>query len=147
MFWCKKNNSHQTPQVELPQTVQEPANPLYLFTFTHIQTHISGISIEPVLVNEEISQKVHYIFEGINKYYPKETENFWRHAFIYHHDLPSSVSLNATRERCYQNPEELGAFIDAVREYKRATLTQENLRERLDYLKEAKKALLLKVIG
>ena len=147
MFWRKKNNSHQTSQAELPQTAQEPANPLYLFTFTHVQTHISGISIEPVLVNKEMSQKVHYIFEGINKYYPKETENFWRHAFIYHHDLPSSVSLATIRERCYQNPEELEAFIDAVREYKRATLTQENIKERLDSLKEAKKALLLKVIG
>lgn len=140
MFWKKKNNT--------PQTVQDPPiNPLYLFTFEYGYDRLSGISIEPVLENKEMSQKVIYIFEGLDRHYPKETQDFWRHAFIYHHDLPSSVSLATIRECCYQNPEELGAFIDAVREYKRATLTQENIKERLDSLKEAKKALLLKVIG
>lgn len=139
MFRKKKNNT--------PQTVQKPVNPLYLFEFEYARTFLSGISIEPVLENKEMSQKVIYIFEGLDRrYYPKETQNFWRHAFIYYHDLPSSVSLAAIRERCYQNPEELGAFIEAVREYKRATLTQENIEERLRDLKEAKKNLLLVVI-
>ena len=138
MFWYKENNTPQTPQ--------EPLNPLYLFTFEHGFTLMSGISVEPVLANDEMSQRVIYIFEGINDYYSSETADFWRHAFIYHHDLPSSVSLTTIRERCYQHPVELQVFIDAVREYKRATLTQEYVSEKLDALKEAKKNLLLVVI-
>lgn len=138
MFWHKENNTPQTPQ--------EPLNPLYLFTFERGYTRISGISIEPVLVNEEMSQRVIYIFEGINDYYSTETADFWRHAFIYHHDLPSSVSLTTIRERCYKHPVELQAFVDAVREYKRATLTQEHVNEKLDALKEAKKNMLLVVV-
>lgn len=47
MFWRQKNDTPQTPQ--------EPLNPLYLFRFEHARTHISGLSIEPVLVNEEMS--------------------------------------------------------------------------------------------
>lgn len=141
MFLRKNNSSPQNPQKG-----QEPVNPLYLFRFEHALTHIAGLSIEPVLVNEEMSQKVIYIFDGINRYYSKETENFWRHAFIYHHDLPSSVSLTTIRERCYQHPVELQAFVDAVREYKRATLTQEDVNEKLDDLKETKKKLLLVVV-
>lgn len=77
---------------------------------------------------------------------PKDFQKYWRHAFIYHHDLPSSVSLTTIRERCYQRPVELQVFVDAVREYKRATLTQEYVSEKLDALKEAKKNLLLVVI-
>ena len=50
------------------------------------------------------------------------------------------------RERCYQHPVELQAFVDAVREYKRATLTQEHVNDKLDALKEAKKNLLLVVV-
>lgn len=41
---------------------------------------------------------------------------------------------------------ELQAFVDAVREYKRATLTQEHVNEKLDALKEAKKNMLLVVV-
>lgn len=128
------------------QTVQEPVNPLYLFSFEHGLTHLAGLSIEPVLVNEEMSRKVIYIFDGINRHYSRETADFWRHAFIYHHDLPSSVSLTTIRERCYQHHVELQAFVDAVSEYKRATLTQEYVNEKLDALKEAKKNLLLVVV-
>ena len=133
MFWHKENNTSQTPQKSL--------TPLYLFTFEYGFTRISGISIEPVLVNKEMSERVIDIFEGTNHYYPTRTADFWRHAFIYHHDLPSSVSLTTIRDRCYQHPVELQAFVDAVREYKRATLTQEHVNEKLDALKEAKKNL------
>lgn len=77
---------------------------------------------------------------------PKDFQKYWRHAFIYHHDLPSSVSLTTIRERCYQHHVELQAFVDAVNEYKRATLTQEYVEEKLDALKEAKKNLLLVVV-
>ena len=138
MFWEKKSNTSKT--------VQEPVNPLYLFELKRGYTNLSGISIEPVLQNEEISQRVIYIFEGINDYYSEAIQNFWRHAFIYHHDLPSSVSLATIRERCYQHPKELETFIEAVREYKRATFTQENIEERLRDLKEAKKNLLVVVV-
>lgn len=137
-MFLSKNSSHQT--------VQEPVNPLYLFSFEHGLTRLAGLSIEPVLVNEEMSRKVIYIFDGINRHYSRETADFWRHAFIYHHDLPSSVSLTTIRERCYQHHVELQAFVDAVNEYKRATLTQEYVEEKLDALKEAKKNLLLVVV-
>lgn len=76
----------------------------------------------------------------------KDFQKYWRHAFIYHHDIPSSVSLTTIQYRCYQHPKELETFIEAVREYKRATFTQENIEERLRDLKEAKKNLLVVVV-
>lgn len=125
---------------------EKPVNQLYLFTVSYGYDTISGLSIEPVNEHKDIARQITRTFFWDGMRVPKNFQKYLRHAFIYHHDLPSSVSLATVRARCYQNPEELNAFIEAVREYKRATLIQENIKERLDSLKEAKKALLLKVI-
>ena len=125
---------------------KKPVNQLYPFKVSYGYNDISGLSIEPFEAHNDIARQITRTFFWDGMGVPKNFQKYWQHAFIYHHDLPSSVSLAIIRERCYQNPEELGAFINAVREYKRATLTQENIKERLDSLKDAKKALLLKVI-
>lgn len=139
MFWKqKKNNTENNNQKTLEY--------LHLFTAEYAGDSLSGISIEPFSGNRDVGKEILRTFEWNGNKVPENRQNFWRHAFIYHHDLPSSISLATVRARCYQNPEELNAFIGAVREYKRATLIQENIKERLDSLKEAKKALLLKVI-
>ena len=125
---------------------EKPVNQLYPFTVSRGYHTVSGLSIEPLDAHNDIARQIiHTLFwDGMNV--PKKFQKYWWHAFIYHHDLPSSVSLATIQERCYRHPVELQAFIDAVREYKRATLIQKNVKERLDSLKEAKKALLLKVM-
>lgn len=138
MFWKQKTNTEN-------QDKKTP-NYLHLFTVSYAGDSLSGISIGPVSGNSDVDREILRTFEWEGNKVLEHRQNFWRHAFIYHHDFPSSVSLATIRGRCYQNPEELDAFVNAVREYKRATLTKENIKERLDSLKEAKKALLLKVI-
>ena len=125
---------------------EKPVNQLYPFTVSYGYDTISGLSIEPFNEHKDIARQITRTFFWDGMRVPKNFQKYWRHAFIYHHDLPSSVSLATVRARCYQNPEELKAFIEAVREYKRATLIQESIKERLDSLKDAKKALLLKVV-
>lgn len=144
MFRKRQKNN---PTMKHNHHAEKPVNQLYPFTVSYGYDTISGLSIEPFNEHKDIARQITHTFFWDGMRVPKNFQKYWRHAFIYHHDLPSSVSLATVRARCYQNPEELNAFIEAVREYKRATLIQENIKERLDSLKEAKKALLLKVIG
>ena len=143
MFWVKKENTNRETQ---ENCTERPLNQLHLFTASYACDNLSGISISPFSGNEDISREILRTFEWNGNKVLEHRQNYWRHAFIYHHDIPSSVSLGTIRERCYQHPVELQVFIDAVREYKRATLTQEYVSEKLDALKEAKKNLLLVVI-
>jgi hypothetical protein len=143
MFWVKKENTNRETQ---ENCTERPLNQLHLFTASYAGDNLSGISISPFSGNEDISREILRTFEWNGNKVLEHRQNYWRHAFIYHHDIPSSVSLGTIRERCYQHPVELQVFIDAVREYKRATLTQEYVSEKLDALKEAKKNLLLVVI-
>lgn len=144
MFWRKKKNNINRETQE--NYTEKPLNQLHLFTASYAGDNLSGISIDPFSGNDDISREILRTFEWNGNKVLEHRQNYWRHAFIYHHDLPASVSLSTIRERCYQNSAELEAFIDAVREYKRATLIKEHIQERLDDLKEAKKNLLLKVI-
>lgn len=143
MFWVKKENTNGETQ---ENCTERPLNQLHLFTASYAGDNLSGISIGPFSGNEDISREILRTFEWNGNKVLEHRQNYWRHAFIYHHDIPSSVSLGTIRERCYQHPVELQVFIDAVREYKRATLTQEYVSEKLDALKEAKKNLLLVVV-
>ena len=133
MFWKRKKN---TP----------PRNLLYPFTVSYAYDTVSGLSIEPFDVNTDVSKQITGTFYWDGVRVTKDFQNYWRHAFIYHHDIPTSVSLTTIQYRCYQHPTELQAFIHAAHAYKRSILTQENTKEHLETLKDAKKALLLKVI-
>jgi hypothetical protein len=143
MFWRKKENIIDI----VPEITNEevPLNQLHIFTVSYGVNKLSGISIEAFEENHDIAEQIIKTFYWTCNI-PYYIKDYWRHAFIYHHDLPSSVSLAAIRERCYQHPVELQAFVDAVFEYKRATLLQEYVNEKLDALKEAKKNLLLVVV-
>lgn len=144
MFWRKKKNTIN--KVTQENCNEKPLNQLHLFTASYAGDNLSGISIGFFSGNKDLSREILRTFEWNGNKVLEHRQNYWRHAFIYHHDLPSSVSLGTIRERCYQHPVELQAFVDAVREYKRATLTQEHVNDKLDALKEAKKNLLLVVV-
>lgn len=125
---------------------EKPVNYLYPFTVSYGYDTVSGLSVEPLDDRKDIARQITRTFFWDGMRVPENFQKYWRHAFIYHHDLPSSVSLPTIRERCYQHHVELRAFVDAVREYKRAILRQENVSDTLDALKEAKKSLLLVVV-
>lgn len=142
MFWARQKNALSMNHNHTEKLV----NYLYPFTVSYGYDTISGLSVEPLDDHKDIARQITRTFFWDGMRAPKNFQKYWRHAFIYHHDLPSSVSLTTIRERCYQHHVELQAFVDAVREYKRAILRQENVSDTLDALKEAKKSLLLVVV-
>lgn len=86
MFWKqKKNNTENNNQKTLEY--------LHLFTAEYAGDSLSGISIEPFSGNRDVGKEILRTFEWNGNKVPENRQNFWRHAFIYHHDLPSSISL------------------------------------------------------
>lgn len=141
MFWKRKKNTPPTDQLQAT-----PTHHLYPFTASYGYDNVSGLSVEPFSAHKDIAKQITRTFYWNGMCVTKDFQKYWRHAFIYHHDIPSSVSLTTIQYRCYQPPTELQAFVNAAHAYKRAILAQENTKEHLETLKDAKKALLLKVI-